>query len=285
MVQLFLVLTKPSILKHALITFFVGYFLAAYPVQFDFFYLLLVSSGFLGIAGAAGVLNHVLEYRYDALMPRTKMRPIVTGAISVGAAVFFACGLAAIGTCVLVVVSAYYTLLWSWIMLFLYNFVYTPLKRITWLNTYIGSFPGALPPVCGWVAVGEFSVSLLVLFGIFFIWQVPHFFALNWKYRQEYQDAGFKMLSSYDLTGKRIGRHMVVSTLALMGVVGCLKVVMPLTWLYGSGAIILSFFFFYHVVSFSRFPTELNARSVFLASILYQPVLVFLILLDRLVMG
>ncbi len=277
----FLILIKFDILKHALITFFVGYFLASYPIQFDVLYLGVLLLGFSSISGSAAILNHILEYRYDALMPRTWMRPIVQGKVSIKVACVLVCCLAIFGSCVLVSVSAYYTLLWSWVMFVFYNGVYTPLKRVTWLNTYVGSFPGALPPVCGWMAVGELSMGIFVLFSIFFVWQIPHFFALSWKYRKEYQQAGFKMLSVKDSTGKRSGVQMVLWTFILLVLVVYLKFVMVLTWIYGVGVVGVSIYFFYRSVRFLCQPIELNARLVFIASIIYQPIIVFLILLDR----
>ena len=271
-------------MKHAFITFFVGYFLAAYPFQFHWLYLLFVSSGFIFIAAASAVFNHVLESRYDALMSRTAGRPIVTGEVSRRAAFCFGMALVIIGTLILYWATAYYTLFWSWVMMILYNFIYTPLKRVTWLNTYIGSLPGALPPVCGWVAISDVSFSLLVLFSVFFIWQIPHFFSLAWKYRFEYNRAGFKMLPTFDQTGSCTGWHTLISSFLL----GCsslwLKQIIGFTWFYGVGALLISLYFFYFAVIFFRFPTDANARSVFLASIMYQPILVCLMLVDRVFM-
>ncbi len=283
MISAFFCLIKGSILQHAFITFFVGYFLASFPLQFEWRYFMVVGSGFLFISAASAVLNHLLEVKYDSLMKRTQDRPIVQGVISKRMAIFFAIFLLISGICSLFWVAAYYTLLWSLVMLILYNFVYTPLKRVTWLNTYIGSFPGALPPVCGWVAVSELSLSLWLLFSVFFIWQIPHFFSLAWKYRVDYGVAGFKMLPILDKTGYYTGWHVLLSTVLL----GCgavwLKFILGFTWIYGFGALFISVCFFYFSFKFFKLTTDLNARSVFLASILYQPILVCLMLIDRII--
>lgn len=279
----YLGLIKPGILKHALMTFATGYFLAAYPEKFDLLYLVKVGIGFACIASSAASLNHIIERLYDKLMERTQNRPLVTQSIRVSYAYIFSAILAVVGTAVLVSMMAYKTLFVAWVMLITYNWVYTPLKRVTWMNTFVGSLPGALPPVCGWLAVSSMANVMWVAFGVFFIWQIPHFFALAWKYREQYEKAGFKMLPPQDDSGKKVGLYMILTTTLLMGLVIYLSAISILGWIFLAGATCISLGFMYTSIVFYQCPSELSARKVFIASILYQPILLFLIVMDRLI--
>ncbi len=149
------------------------------------------------ITGAANTLNQVIEKEYDKNMKRTKARPLPTGVISRTEGIIFAVILAIIGGVLLVVFVNVFTAALGLLSLFLYAFVYTPSKRISSFSVFIGAFPGAFPPLIGWVAAtGEISQFALILFAIQFIWQFPHFWAIAWLGDEDYVKAGFKMLPS-----------------------------------------------------------------------------------------
>ncbi len=163
-----------------------------------------------------------------------------------------------------------------------YVFIYTPLKRVTWLNTAIGAIPGALPPLMGWTAArNELSREGWALFAILAFWQIPHFLAIAWMYRDEYARAGFKMLPIVDPDGHRTGRQAVSHTLALL-TVSLAPFVFHLTGLvYLVGAIGLGLAFVWFAIQFARDLTIPRARKLFYASILYLPLLLAVMVLDK----
>jgi protoheme IX farnesyltransferase len=163
-----------------------------------------------------------------------------------------------------------------------YIFIYTPLKRVTWLNTAIGAIPGALPPLMGWTAArGELAGGGWVLFAILAFWQLPHFFAIAWMYRDEYAKAGFVMLPNVDADGKRTGQQTVSHTFALLIASLCPFVFKMSGMIYLVGAIILGAGFLFFAIQFSRQLTLQRARVLFLASILYLPLLLALMVWDK----
>ena len=163
-----------------------------------------------------------------------------------------------------------------------YLFVYTPLKRVTSLNTAVGAVPGALPPLMGWVAArGEITIEGCSLFAILFFWQLPHFLAIAWIYREEYARAGFVMLPVVDPQGQRTGRQAVSHTLGLLPVSLCpflFKLAGPI---YLLGALVLGLGFLWFAIQFSRHLTIQRARQLFYASILYLPLLLGLMVFDK----
>jgi protoheme IX farnesyltransferase len=163
-----------------------------------------------------------------------------------------------------------------------YVFVYTPLKRVTWLNTAVGAIPGGLPPLMGWTATrGELNTEGWVLFGILALWQVPHFMAIAWMYRDEYAKAGFKMLPTLDPQGHRTGRQAVLHAWGLL-VVSLLPFLLKLAGpVYFGGALVLGVAFLFCAIQFSRQLTLSRARQLFFASILYLPLLLGLMVLDK----
>jgi protoheme IX farnesyltransferase len=164
-----------------------------------------------------------------------------------------------------------------------YLFIYTPLKRVTWLNTAIGAVPGALPPLMGWTAArGELSSEGWALFAILFFWQLPHFFAIAWIYKDEYAKAGFKMLPGIDPDGRRTAQQAVSNTLALLAVSLFPFVFKMAGTLYLAGALVLGTGFLWGAIQFSRQLTPARARQLFFASIIYLPLLLALMVWDKL---
>jgi protoheme IX farnesyltransferase len=164
-----------------------------------------------------------------------------------------------------------------------YLLVYTPLKRVTWLNTAVGAVPGGLPPLIGWAAArGELNAEGWALFGILALWQMPHFMAIAWIYRDEYARAGFKMLPVIDPQGRRTGRHAVAQTLVLLPVSVCPFVLRLAGPIYLAGALILGLAFLWYALQFARHLTVPRARQLFYVSIAYLPLLLGVMVLDKL---
>jgi protoheme IX farnesyltransferase len=163
-----------------------------------------------------------------------------------------------------------------------YLFIYTPLKRVTWLNTAIGAVPGAMPPLMGWTAArGELTGEGWALFAILFFWQLPHFFAIAWIYRDEYARAGFKMLPGIDPDGSRTAQQSVSNTLALLAVSLCPFVFKMAGTTYLAGAVVLGAGFLWCAIRFSRQLTLECAKQLFFASIIYLPLLLALMVWDK----
>jgi protoheme IX farnesyltransferase len=164
-----------------------------------------------------------------------------------------------------------------------YLFVYTPLKRVTWLNTAVGAIPGALPPLMGWTAArGEVTLEGWSLFAILCFWQLPHFLAIAWMYREDYARAGFVMLPVVDRDGHRTGRQAVSHTLGLLPISLCPYLLKMAGQAYLFGALVLGLVFLVCAIQFSRRLTLAGARRLFLVSILYLPLLLSLLVLDKL---
>lgn len=234
------------------------------------------------VAFGAAALNQWWERDHDAKMPRTESRPIPSGEL-LPSTVLIAGGILSIGG--LVHLALFVNLLTSLlgaVTLLSYVLVYTPLKRITTLNTAVGAIPGALPPLMGWTAARD-SVSRegWALFAILFFWQLPHFLAIAWLYRDEYKNAGFVMLPGCDPDGTRTGRQAISHTLGLIPVSVCPALFGTAGVVYFFGALVLGMAFLWCAIQFSRDLTRARARQLFFASILYLPILFGLMALDK----
>lgn len=243
--------------------------------------LTLLGTGLL--AAGAAILNQYLERDHDARMERTARRPLPSGAISAEAALLLGGACSVVG---LLALAAWVNLLVAVlgaVTLVTYLFIYTPLKRKSEWNTIIGAIPGALPPLMGWAAArGEVDPLGWTMFGILFFWQVPHFMAIAWMYRDEYDKAGFVMMPSVADGEARTGRQAISHTLFLV-----IASLMPFTMklagaVYVSGAVLLGGLFLWAAVRFSRQLTRQSARVLFFASIIYLPLLLGLMVVDKL---
>ncbi len=216
--------------------------------------LTLLGTGLL--AAGAAILNQYLERDHDARMERTARRPLPSGTIGAEAALLLGGACSVVG---LLALAAWVNLLVSVlgaVTLVTYLFIYTPLKRKSEWNTVIGAIPGALPPLMGWAAArGGVDPLGWILFGILFFWQMPHFMAIAWMYRDDYEKAGFVMMPSAADGGARTGRQAISHTLFL-----CIASLMPFTMklagaVYVSGAVLLGGLFLWAAVRFSRLLT------------------------------
>src|SRR5882757_6369304 len=235
------------------------------------------------VAAGASALNQLLEREYDAKMRRTQSRPLPSGRLQPATVAIFGGVCSVAGLIYLALAVNLSTAVIGAATLVSYLFVYTPLKRVTWLNTAIGAIPGALPPLMGWTAArGELSSEGWALFAILFFWQLPHFFAIAWIYKDEYAKAGFKMLPGIDPDGQRTAQQAVSNTLALLAVSLFPFVFKMAGTLYLAGALVLGAGFLWGAIQFSRQLTLARARQLFFASIIYLPLLLALMVWDKL---
>jgi protoheme IX farnesyltransferase len=278
----FVELTKPRITTLVVLTALVGFVMAspAAPVGLA---LLFALAGTGLVAAGASTLNMVLERDTDARMNRTRSRPLAEGRMRPPEAIAFGLGLTALGLAGLFSLSGPLPAAVAFVTWFTYLFCYTPLKRRTSLSTLVGAVPGALPPVIGWAAArGSIDGGAFVLFAILFLWQVPHFLAIAWIYREDYARGGLPMLPVVDAPGRLTGRQAVAHSFALL-----LASLLP-TGLgmagraYLAGALLLGVALLAFSLRLALHRTVAAARALFLASVVYLTALCALLVADRL---
>jgi protoheme IX farnesyltransferase len=277
----YLELTKPRITAMVVLTTLVGFVMAS-PGPLPIVPLLGALLGTGLVSAGASALNMVLEKRTDGLMERTRRRPLPTGRLRPLEAVAFGLGLTSSGLVVLAwragtLAAAVALVTWA-----SYLFLYTPLKTRTSLSTIVGAFPGALPPVIGWAAArGALDPGAFVLFAILFLWQLPHFLAIAWIYRDDYARGGLPMLPVLDPAGRITGRQAVANSMALL-LVSLTPAAAGMTGVaYFAGAIALGLGFLAVAVRAAVLRTDRAARGLFLASLVYLPALCALLVVTR----
>jgi protoheme IX farnesyltransferase len=236
----------------------------------------------VGLAtGGAAVLNNYLDRDVDAKMSRTCHRVLPTGVVTPAHALAYGVALVLVGVLALV---WWVNLLTGFLVLlaaFLYVLVYTPMKRVSWFNTTIGAIPGAIPPLCGWAAAtGQLAPGAWVLFAILFVWQHPHFFSIAWMFKDDYRNAGLKMLSVVNPAGTF--RQTILFSVALIGVAVLPVCVGMAGRVYLAGAVALSVAMLAVGISFCRKKSVADARRLLKASVIYLPLLVVLMIFDKL---
>jgi protoheme IX farnesyltransferase len=278
----YVALTKPRVAVLVLFTVAAGAMLAGGPEVSPVVVLHAVLGTALVAAGASA-LNQWLERHSDARMRRTQGRPLPAGRLLPAEALTFGLFLGLTGVvylaCTLSHPAAAAVAAFTFAA---YVGVYTPLKSRTSLNTLVGAVPGALPPIIGWCAVrGSINVEAVNLFFILFLWQVPHFLAIAWIYREEYARAGLCMLPVGDRDGRRTAQQMVLYCLTLLSISLTPAVVGGAGLLYVAGALVLGLGFVASTLSFQRKRSVRKARLVLHVSLFYLPALFALLLLDR----
>jgi protoheme IX farnesyltransferase len=266
-------LSKPRITTMVVVTALVG-FVTASPRPWAATVLAAALLGTGLVAAGASVLNQVMERDTDALMLRTRTRPLPSGRVSPRAATVFGVLLTAAGLATLLPACGPLAAAVAFVTWASYLFAYTPLKRRTPLATLVGAVPGALPPVIGWAAArGSLDAGAFILFAILFLWQVPHFLAIAWLYREDYARARFPMLPVLDRDGAFTGRQVVVHSLALL-LVSLAPVAAGLAGtFYLAGAFVLGVGLTLFALRLARARDLVAARGLFLASVLYLPAL------------
>jgi len=279
----FLFLTRPRVVLMVLVTTFVGFSLGSQGAL-DWFRLLKTLFGMALAAGGTAALNQYLERDLDRKMARTRLRPLPDGRLKPPEALAFGVAITACGLLALTLLVDPLSGLITAISVVSYLFLYTPLKRKSPLCTLIGAIPGALPPVAGWAATrGELGIEAWVLFAILFLWQIPHSLAIAWLYRNDYAQAGFRLLSVIDPDGRSMGRPIVSHCLALL-IVGILPTVIGLTGsVYFVAAFVLGIAFLVCGVGLAVCRSAKAARRLLHASLVYLPVLLLMMVLDNVI--
>ena len=241
----------------------------------------LVVGGFL-ISGASGAANEIKERDYDKLMKRTQTRPLPMEIISVREAIWFSIVAAVLGVFLLAVFTNILTTCLGILSMVLYVFVYTPLKRVGPIAVLVGAIPGAMPPLLGWTAVtGSISYEALIIFGIQFIWQFPHFWAIAWVSDEDYKKAGFKLLPSGGQKDLNTAIQIMIYTLFLLPL-GLLPTYFGLTGLNsGIVATICGVLFLAQTFSLMKDCSRKSALKIMFGSFLYLPIVQIAYLLDK----
>jgi len=277
----FVMLTKPRLNLLVLTTTLAGLYLAS-PSGVEIALLLNTLVGTALVAGGAAALNQVWERRTDALMRRTSTRPLPGRRLSVADGTWFGVLLSIMGLAQLALLVNITAAAVAAATLISYVLVYTPLKVRTSLATLVGAIPGALPPVIGWsAATGRITLPALVLFGIVFFWQMPHFLAIAWMYKDDYASAGIPLLPVVEPDGQRTGRQALLYTAALWPVSLLPASVGLAGTSYSAVATCLGIVFFWLSAVFARHRSVENARQLFLFSITYLPLLLGALVVDR----
>ena len=274
-------LSKLNILSLVLVATFLGFYLGSNG-EMEYNKLLITLLGTALTAAGSGSLNHYLERDADKKMDRTRNRPLPSGTLTPLFAVLYGMALVVIGSVTLAYFVNLLTGFLSLLTAFLYIVVYTPLKKITWLNTSIGSIPGAIPIIGGWTAASNsISPMALVLFGIMYLWQHPHFYAIAWLCKNDYAKANFKMLPVIEESGSRTMRQ-IFWHLLLMIPLSFLPVIQGnLGIIYLVGVTIITFIFFLSALPLAKDRSNKSALLLLKASVLYLPVLLFIIIIDK----
>lgn len=234
------------------------------------------------VAGGASAFNQIIERNRDALMRRTRLRPLPDGRLQPVEALVFAAIISLAGCLILWAGANLLSALIALATLVIYAVVYTPSKPLTSFSTVIGAIPGALPPMIGWAAVRDsLSQGAWVLFGIVFLWQLPHFLAIAWMYREDYARAGYPMLPVIEPDGRSTARQAVLYTAALLPLSLAPTLIGMAGTLYFAGALALTLLFLALAVRFAFTRAAIDARRLFFGSILYLPLLWILMIADR----
>lgn len=274
-------LTKPGVTFMVIISTLGGFYLGA-KIPVDLVLLLNTILGSWLVAGGTNALNQLIERDIDATMKRTKKRPLPAGRLTAFQVQLFAISISIIGIAYLCLLVNLLTGVLAAFTLASYVFIYTPIKRKTPLSTIIGAIPGALPAMGGWTAArGEITLEAWILFSILFFWQLPHFLAIAWIYREDYARGGFPVLPVLDRDGLHTGLHIIANCLALLSV-SLLPTLMGLTGpIYFIGALILGVAFLISGIRVTVQKTNRYAKQLLHASIIYLPMLFVLMFIDK----
>ena len=279
-ISAYVALTKPRILTMVVLMSAAGYFLGAKTIEpWTTFVAMLIGTGLS--AGGAAVLNNYLERDCDVLMNRTRSRALPQGAVDPQHALLFGLVLSLLGVTLLVLQVNILTAFLSLLTIFLYVLVYTPLKKISWWNTVVGAVPGALPPMGGWAAAtGHVDLGAWIIFLILFVWQHPHFYAIAWMYKEDYERGGFKMLPVVYPDGARTFRQILGFSVLLIPIsllpYYCGMAGVVYAWgvgILGVGMLLLG-------IRLWRSHSVQDARTLLMASVIYLPIFFALILCD-----
>jgi heme o synthase len=284
MVSDYWTLTKPEVNSLIAVATFTGFYLGHAPEPQGFPFLLLIHTllGSLLVASGTGTLNQYIERRFDAQMRRTARRPLAAGRLNPPGVLCFGVALSAVGISYLAIAVNVLASLLAIATMLSYLFLYTPLKRRTPLCTLVGAFPGAMPPLIGWAAAsGRLSLAAWALYAALFLWQLPHFMAIAWMYREDYSRAGYLVLPS----GKSKAGFMGWLTLLPLLGLNLVSLIPAFTGhagpVYPVGALLLGSSFLYFGAQLARRKSNSAARRLLQASIVYLPLVFILLMVGR----
>jgi heme o synthase len=274
-------LVKARLTSLVLLTTAVGFYLGSRsPV--DYAALFRVVFGTAAAAAGAAALNQWWERKADALMHRTRMRPVPAGRMRPAEALGLGLVFSIFGVGYLALACNALSAVLAAITIIIYIFGYTPLKRASTANTLVGAIPGAIPPVIGWAAArGAIDSGAWSLFAILLLWQLPHFFAIAWMYREDYSRAGFRMVSSDDFSGERSASQSVFFCILLLVLGGLPAFVGIVKFAYLAIELVLGGLFIAVAMRFLKLRTAGAARALFVASIVYLPLLLAALVLTK----
>ena len=277
----YLELTKPNVTSLILMSTGVGFYLGS-ARKLNIVLLLHALVGTALVASGTAALNEFWERDIDARMLRTRQRPLPAGRIVPWKALCFGILLSLIGVLYLALETNLLASFFAALTLASYLFLYTPLKKRTPLCTLVGAFPGAIPPLIGWVAArGEVSLPAGILYLILFLWQFPHFLAIAWMYREDYARGGIVMLPVVEPSGKATGRQIVAYSAVLIPI-SLLPSLLGVTGvLYLAGALVLGVAFLHYGARAAAAKTTLQARRLLQASVFYLPLIYGLMVIDK----
>jgi len=275
-------MVRPRIIVMSAAAIMAGFVLAS-PITLLWSVMCVAVVGICCLVAASSVLNQVIESDTDARMNRTVDRPVASGRISRAEAAIFGICISAFGALVLAIYVNTLTSMASFLTMLTYVLLYTPLKRSSALCTTVGAVPGAMPAVLGWFAAGgNPGLEALALFGLFFVWQFPHFLAIGWIYRDDYENAGLKMLPSFRDNGARAGWIALVYAVAFVPV-SCLPRFVGLAGTgYLAAALILSLGYLWLTARFSISRTNVRARQLMVGSLICLPAMLVCLVADYL---
>jgi protoheme IX farnesyltransferase len=275
------VLVKARLTLLVMLTTLVGFLMGREPEN-TVLQLVWAMLGTGLVACGSSALNQLQEHRSDEKMVRTRHRPLPARKMTPDSVLIFGFFTSVAGLGILAWQINLLTAALAGITLGTYLFIYTPMKKVSTFNTVVGAVPGALPPLLGWTAArGAMDVQGWILFSILFLWQIPHFMAIAWMYRDDYERGGLHMITRFDTTGRATGQQALIYALGLIPVS-----MLPSFWgmtglVYLGASFLLGAFFAWKAWEFVRRPEEAQARSLFFLSILYLPLLLAVMVLDR----
>lgn len=274
-------LTKPGITFTVLASMLIGFLLAS-TAGVDLVLMMHAILGTYLIAAGTAAHNMFIERDLDSLMKRTSRRPLPAYRIAPKQSFIFSITLIFAGLGYLILMVNVVAGLVSLATTVIYLFAYTPLKRVSALNVFVGAIPGALPVVGGWVAVSGtlFEHGMWILFGIIYCWQIPHVVSISWVCKNDYEHAGFKMLPKNDPNGYKAALWTLLPIVILFPTVYKLFVMDLAGWFYLIGSVITTAVFFYYGLKFSYFRNVANARSLMFSSFIYLPLIWLIIFVD-----
>jgi len=274
-------LFKARLTLLVLLTTAVGFYLGA-ESPINYAALFHVVFGTAAAAAGAAALNQWWERKLDALMRRTRTRPVPAGRMRPGEALTLGAALSVLGISYLAAACNALSATLAALTIVIYIFGYTPLKRASTANTIVGAIPGAIPPMIGWAAArGAIEAGAWSLFTIVLLWQLPHFFAIAWLYREDYARAGFRMISSDDRSGERSASQSVFFCILLLVIAGLPAFLGIVTFVYLAIELVLGGLFIAVAMRFLKARTARAARLLFITSIVYLPLLLGALVLTK----